>query len=102
MLIELPAGHKVFFGGQGTETGLSDVSVEDRVASAASGKFKNALGSLADLVAALQESVGKMVQRPDKVEMEFGATLTADCDLWIVSGEAEAELKVTLSWGKGG
>jgi hypothetical protein len=24
--------------------------------------------------------------------------LSGDCDLWIVSGEAEAEFKVTLSW----
>jgi hypothetical protein len=71
------------------------------VVSAASGKFKSALGSLADLVTALEESVGQMLHRPDKVEMEFGATLTADCDLWIVSGEGEAALKVTLSWGKG-
>jgi hypothetical protein len=101
MVIELPAGHKVFFGGQGSETGLSDVGLDDRVVAATSGKFKSALGSLADLVAALEESVGKMLRRPDKVEMEFGATLTADCDLWIVSGEGEAALKVTLSWGKG-
>jgi hypothetical protein len=100
MVIELPAGHKVFFGGEGRETGLSDVSVE-RVVKAASGKFKSALGSLSELVAALEESVGKMIHRPEKVEMEFGASLTADCDLWIVSGEGEAEFKVTLTWGKG-
>jgi hypothetical protein len=30
--------------------------------------------------------------------MEFGATLSGDCDLWIVSGHGEAEFKVTLSW----
>lgn len=100
MVIELPAGHKVYFGGHGSESGLSDVGIDDKVVAATSGKFKSALGSLADLVAALEESVGKMLHRPDKVEMEFGATLTADCDLWIVSGEGEAALKVTLSWGK--
>jgi hypothetical protein len=32
--------------------------------------------------------------------MEFGATLSSECDLWIVSGHGEAEFKVTLSWGK--
>ena len=42
-----------------------------------------------------------MAHRPDKVEMEFGASLSADWDLWIVSGEGEAELKVKLVWGKG-
>jgi len=42
-----------------------------------------------------------MAHRPEKVEMEFSASLTGECDLWIVSGEGEAEFKVTLAWGKG-
>ena len=63
-------------------------------------KFKDALGSLGALVAALEQSVGHLAQRPDKVEVEFGATLSGDCNLWIVSGKGEAEFKVTLSWGK--
>ena len=62
---------------------------------------KAALGSLADLVAVLEQSVGNMVHRPDKVEMEFGASLSGECDLWIVSGDGEAEFKVKLSWEKG-
>jgi len=33
--------------------------------------------------------------------MEFRASLTGECDLWIVSGEGEAEFKVKLAWGKG-
>jgi hypothetical protein len=30
-----------------------------------------------------------------------GASLTGECDLWIVSGDTKAEFKVTLTWGKG-
>jgi Trypsin-co-occurring domain 1 len=100
MIIELPAGHKVLFGGLGPEIGLAEVSVAEDVARASGDKFKAALGSLADLVAILEQSVGHMAHRPDKVEMEFGATLSGDCNLWIVSGKGEAEFKVTLSWGK--
>jgi Trypsin-co-occurring domain 1 len=100
MIIELPAGHKVLLGGRGPETGLAEAGFGEDIAKATSEKFKRALGSLADLVAALEESVGRMVHRPDKIEMEFGATLSGECDLWIVSGEGEAEFKVTLSWGK--
>jgi len=33
--------------------------------------------------------------------MEFGAKLSNDCNLRIVSGDGEAELKATLSWEKG-
>ena len=39
--------------------------------------------------------------RPDKIEMEFRASLSGECDLWIVSGDGEAEFKVKLAWGKG-
>lgn len=102
MIVELPAGHKVFLGGRGTETGLSDVGMGEGIATATADSFKGALGSLADLVATLEQSIGRMTKRPDKIEMEFGATLTGKCDLWIVSGEGEAEFKVTLSWGSAG
>lgn len=102
MIIELPAGHKVLLGGGGPEVGLSEVGVGADIVKATSDKFKSAMGSLAGLVAAMEESVGRLDRRPDKLEMEFGATFSADCDLWIVSGKGEADFKVTLSWGKSG
>jgi Trypsin-co-occurring domain 1 len=101
MIIELPAGQKVLFGGRGPETGLAEVGVAEDIARAAGDKFNNALGSLSTLIATLEEHVGRMAHRSDKVEMEFRASLSGECDLWIVSGEGEAEFKVTLSWGKG-
>jgi Trypsin-co-occurring domain 1 len=58
------------------------------------------LGSLGELVKILEASIGDLPKRPDKIEMEFGAKLSTDCNLWIVSGEGEAEFKVTLSWEK--
>jgi hypothetical protein len=100
MIVELPTGDKVLFGGGGAETGLSEVSVADDIAKATGDKFNAALGSLTNLVATLEQSVGRMARRPDRFEMEFGASLSSECDLWIVSGEGKAEFKVTLSWGK--
>ena len=101
MLVELPSGHKVIFGGAGTETGLAEVGLAADFAAASGDKFKAALGALADLVGALEASVDSMARRPDKFEMEFGAKLSSSCDLWIVSGDGEAEFKVKLTWGKG-
>ncbi|MGH7212082.1 MAG: CU044_2847 family protein [Acetobacteraceae bacterium] len=98
--MELPNGNKVLFGGRATAAGLTEIGRSDDVATATGEKFKAALGSLADLVTALEDSVGRMARRPDKLEMEFRASLTGKCDLWIVSGEGEAEFKVTLAWGK--
>ena len=100
MVVEFPGGNKVLFGGRGPEVGLSDVGIADDILKVPGEKFKAALGSLADLVATLEQSVGNMAHRPDKVEMEFGASLSGDADLWIVSGEGKAEFKVKLAWGK--
>jgi hypothetical protein len=88
------------FGGRGTSPGLSEVALSADVAKATGDQFKKALASLAELTGALEHSVASMARKPDKVEMEFKASLSAECDLWIVSGEGEAEFKVTLAWGK--
>jgi Trypsin-co-occurring domain 1 len=98
ILVELPGGNKVLFGGSGPMAGLAEVGVADGAAKVAGDKFKAALGALTGLVATLEESVGQMPRRPNKVELEFGASLTGDCDLWIVSGTGAAEFKVTLAW----
>ena len=98
MIVELSDGHKVFFGA-GDDRGLSEVGVADDIAKATSETFKKALGSLAELVQMLETSVDRMKKRPDKVELEFGAKISGDCNLWIVSGEGEADFKVTLAWG---
>jgi hypothetical protein len=101
MLVELPDGKQLLFGGNGPKTGLAEVGIGEEIAKAASGAFKGALGTLASLVGMLEDTVGRMERRPDKVEMEFRASLSGECDLWIVSGDGEAEFKVTLAWGKG-
>lgn len=73
----------------------------DNVRTATGEQFKKAMESLAALVAAPEESVGRIAHRPEKVEMEFKVSLTGECDLWIVSGEGAAEFKVKLAWRKG-
>ncbi len=97
MIVELPSGKKLLFGGP-ERGGLHEVSLKDKLAEKASSQFEGALATLGEMVGVLDNSFRGM-QRPSKVEMEFGATLSGDCDLWIVSGKGEAEFKVTLSWG---
>lgn len=80
---------------------MADISAADKIVETTSEAFKSALGSLGQLVQLLENSVGAMPKRPNKIEMEFGAKLSTDCDLWIVSGAGEAEFKVKLSWERG-
>ncbi len=100
MVVELPDGRKVLFGGRGSAKGLSEIGVADKVAKATADQFKAGLGTLAELIATLEQSIGRMARRPDKVEVELRASLSGECDLWVVSGEGEAEFKVTVAWGE--
>jgi hypothetical protein len=97
MIVTLPSGKKVLFGSP-PKGGLHEVSAKDKLVETSSAAFEKGLSSLGELVAVLEKSVGALEKRPSKVEMEFGATLSGECDLWIVSGHGEAEFKVTLSW----
>ena len=101
MIVETASGNKILFGGGGAAAGLSEVSVLDDVRTATDEQFRKAMGSLADLVAVLEQAVGRIVHRPEKVEMEFKASLTGECDLWVVSGKGEAEFTVKLAWENG-
>jgi len=100
MVVELAEGRKLYFGGGGAETGLAEVGATEKIVEASSEAFKSALGTLGELVMILEDSVYKLPKRPDKVEMEFNAKLSSDCNLWIVSGEGAAEFKVKLAWDK--
>ena len=100
MVVELPDGKQLIFGGHGPSEGLSEVGIGEEITKAASSTFKGALGTLGSLVQMLEDTVGRMEHRPDNVEMEFRASLSGECDLWIVSGDGEAEFKVKLAWGK--
>jgi hypothetical protein len=68
------------------------------IARATEAAFKSGIGAIGKLVTTLEESIGAMPKRPGKIEMEFGATLSADCKLWIVSGKGDYAFKVKLSW----
>lgn len=92
----------MLFGGRNPTAGLAQVGIGEELAKATSGAFTGALATLADLARMLEEAIGRMEHRPDNIEMEFRASLSGECDLWIVSGDGEAEFKVTLAWGKSG
>jgi len=98
MLVELPGGNKIYFGAAAPERGLREAARAVTIPTVSAEKFHAALGSLGALVAALEAAVGNMARRPDKVEIELGASITGECDLWVVSGNATADFKVTLAW----
>lgn len=97
MVVELEGGGKVIFGGD--TSGPQEISRIGNVAKASGEKFKAALGQLGQVVEILHGAVERLEKKPDKVEIELRASLSSECNLWIVSGDGEAEFKVSLSWG---
>lgn len=69
------------------------------IAKASAEAFGKGLATLADLFRMLDAAVSAIPTRPESIEMEFKAKLTAECDLWVVSGEGEAEFTVKVTWG---
>lgn len=60
--------------------------------------FSKVSASLAAIVESMERQLGRLPRRPDKVTLEMGAQLKGQADLWLVSGEATAHLKVTMTW----
>ena len=98
IIIEFSNGKKLLIGGDNKKSGLQQVSKKEKIKTATADEFTDAMGTLANLVDVMDASLGKISKKPSKVEMEFGASLTADCNLWVVSGEGKAEFKVKLTW----
>ena len=99
MQVQLSDGRRLYLGGTGTGAGLGQASVGGRVAAVGADAFSKGLATLADLSGMLDAAVRQLPTRPTSIEMEFRAKLTAECDLWVVSGEGEAEFTVKLTWG---
>ena len=92
--VELVNGTKILIGGRetaGSSSAIPNVSAYT---------FKTALGSLVEVVEMLEHAVASMTNQPEKVEMEFGASLSSECNLWIVPGAEDAEFRVKLTWGR--
>ena len=48
----------------------------------------------------LYESLSAMARQPDETKVEFGLKIGGEADLWLVKGDAEGHIKLTLSWKK--
>lgn len=62
--------------------------------------IQQVLAPLGELVDVVFGHLKLAVRKPDKVTLELGAAFKGKTGLVIVSGEAQANLKVTLSWEK--
>ena len=69
------------------------------IAKASAEALGKGLATLADLFRMLDTAVSAIPTRPESIEMEFKAKLTAECDLWVVSDGASSLAPLTLGPG---
>lgn len=63
---------------------------------------KKKLGELLDVITPISESiissVDKLSKLPDSITAEYGLSITAEGNLFVVKAGGEASLKVTFQW----
>jgi hypothetical protein len=64
--------------------------------------IKKKLGDLLDVITPISESiigsVNKLSKLPDSITAEYGLSITAEGNLFVVRAAGEASLKVTFAW----
>ncbi|PNG25564.1 CU044_2847 family protein [Methylocella silvestris] len=99
IIVDFAEGNIVLFGGA-PEPGVADSGFVNGTTRASADVVKAAFGSIGEIAATLEGAIAALPQRPETVEIEFGATLSTDGDLWIVGAHAAPEFKIKLAWGK--
>ena len=63
---------------------------------------KKKLGELLDVITPISESiigsVDKLSKKPDSITAEYGLSITAEDNLFVVKAAGKASLKVTFQW----
>jgi hypothetical protein len=78
------------------ERGLKKFSGEEKLEE----NFSKVSAALKDVVESIEAQLSKLLARPDEITLEMGAKLSGEADLWIVKGDAEASMTLTLKWTK--
>jgi hypothetical protein len=96
-LVKLETG----YGSVLIESSISEKSGTLRQAGGVS-EIKKKLGDLLAVITPISESiissVDKLSRLPDSITAEYGLSITAEGDLFVVKAAGEASLKVTFTW----
>jgi len=101
IIVNVSEGKIVLIGGS-PEAGMPDVGLSDGLTRASGEELSAALGAIGDIVKSFQATIDALPSRPQTIEVEFGASFGRECDLWIVSGDANPEFRIRLVWGAQG
>jgi len=65
-----------------------------------SAPFSKVSESISNVVKSISEQIDKLPSKPDMFQIEVGAEIKGEADLWLVSGESKGHVKITMKWEK--
>lgn len=63
-------------------------------------KAMNLVDVIRPLTESIQESVDRLENKPDSATIEFGLSITAEGNFFVVKAAGEGSLNITFRWGK--
>ena len=91
----LPSGTVIYIENEeSAERGAREVSMNRETML----PFSDVIRPIGEVAEMVFEAVKSKVINPDKITLEFGATLKGGVNLYIVSGNVDATFKVSLAW----
>ncbi len=96
--VKFDDGHEIVFSDEIAKTGMSNVGRADVLINSAKDSFVDALGGIANVITSLQSAVNNIENRPNKIEMEFGASVKGKGSLLVVSADTAAQFKIRITW----
>ena len=96
--LELDGGGSIFVEVEPTRR--RDVLDEEDVAIGAALKahFSKVSGAIVGIAKSVGAQIGEFKGRPDSIVLELEAKLKGEADLFLVQGDGEASIKITMTW----
>ena len=92
---------------QGTilvESGVSErtgmIEPAGGITDAVGKKLSDMLEVIQPIAEGILQARDRLTAKPDTIEAEFGLSVTAEGNIFVVHATADASLKITFTWGK--
>jgi Trypsin-co-occurring domain 1 len=92
-------------GAEGPSTGIRKAGVGDKAKACldkATASFEDALSNALTAANAFVETASKIKVQPQELNIEFGLKLSGDLNLFVVSGNSEANFVIKMKWSQHG
>jgi hypothetical protein len=85
-------------GADGGPTGEAPALKPTGLADGVTGAYQKAKSAIKEIAKDFSANLLDAMVKGQKLELEFGMSLSASGSIWVISGKSECTLKVRISW----